>query len=132
MWGFAAISGRSAGGGLFTKVTLDANETIDDTVPATFRGGSWIDQHGYLTLTTRRFIYTPNRWPLSLLASRPTVFDYGAIKAARTQLRREPDKPDSFLVPALIIELVQGKEKCFWPAADPESLADAINSRLRA
>jgi hypothetical protein len=125
-WGFKAVAGRYVGGGLFTKVKLDADEKIDEYLPATHAGASWFDEAGYLSVTDRRLIHTPYRWPITILGSRPTIVRYEDIARSTAERRPEPDKPASFVASALIVEVVGGKRHVFWPAADAESLAETI------
>jgi hypothetical protein len=124
-WGFRTIAGEYVGGGLFTKVRLDADESIIETVVATRAGPWWFDRHGYLVLTERRLVHTPYRWPATFTGNKPTSIPYADISKCTAERRNEPDKPASFLIDALVIQ-AGNRSEVFWPAAQADRLDETI------
>jgi len=131
MWGYRATAGDSVGGGLFTSVRLASDEQVVLVCVATHSERGWFDRRGYLVLTDRRLVHTSYRWPASILASKPTITTCDMIASVRTERRREPDRPESFLIDALIVATNAGREEIFWPAGDAHAIANEIDRLLR-
>lgn len=72
-WQFRAESGVAVGGGAFASVMLDPSEEVISTAAGSSRWGWRPLTYGYLTLTDRRLIYTPFRWPISPLEVGPSI-----------------------------------------------------------
>jgi len=130
---FRAVSGESVGGGVYVKTRLDSDEVVETWFSAVRVVRGYFDlSRGYLTLTDRRMIHTPHRWPFgsTLLgydrALKPIEFNYNEIKDARVERSAEPMMPESSTVKVLIVTTLRGHRETFYPGIDAAEAAAMI------
>ncbi|MGE0686867.1 MAG: hypothetical protein AB7P33_09000 [Dehalococcoidia bacterium] len=109
-YGFKAVSGSQAGGGLYHKVELSPGERVIRSTLAF--GKSWHSRSGYLTLTTDRLIFVGSRLNLGRGTE---IIDLASIRSVDLARRFSPSAPLWFAQKAFVIETHDGKQHVFWP-----------------
>lgn len=90
-WQFRAESGVSVGGGAFAAAPLETDEEVVSVAAGSSRQGWRPLTYGFLTLTNRRLIYTPFRWPISLIERGARIFSLAEIESVAIEPHFKPD-----------------------------------------
>jgi len=129
---FRADAGVAVGGGAFARAALDPDEQVISVSAGSSRHG-WLPlSYGFLTLTDRRLIYTPFRWPVSPLERGAVSINLREIESLAVETHFKPD----FVPPraeALVVRTGRGGTRLFfvlnvaaWRKAVEEQQAAAI------
>ncbi len=130
MWGFGAVAGQYVGGGLFVRVGLASGEPLRAVLLARYEAPRWFYTTGYLILTDRRLIYTPYRWPFSLMNSHPLCIDLSAVTTVAVMKRHDAGNPASMLLPGMLISTIGGRQHYLWPVASEDEIR-ALAARIQ-
>jgi len=112
-WQFRAEPGVAVGGGAFATVPLEPGEEIISIAAGSSRKGWRPLTYGFLTLTDRRLIYTPFRWPISPLERGPNIYTLAEIESVAVESHFKPD----FVPPvadAMVVRGAGGRERLFF------------------
>jgi hypothetical protein len=110
---FRADSGVAVGGGAFTRAPLEPDEDVVSVSAGSSRKGWRPLTYGFLTLTDRRLIYTPLRWPISPIERGPHIFGLAEIESVAVERHFKPD----FVPPmaeALVVRAAGGRSRLFF------------------
>jgi hypothetical protein len=129
---FRADAGGAVGGGAFARAALDPEEQVISVSAGSSRHG-WLPlSYGFLTLTDRRLIYTPFRWPISPLERGAVSINLRDIESVAVETHFKPD----FVPPraeALVIRTGRRGKRLFfvlnvvaWGKAVEEQRAAAV------
>jgi hypothetical protein len=127
--GFDAKSGDHVGGGSLARENLSVDEQVADWVQCAHSKNLWHLRAGYLVVTNRRLIYTPNHPPL-LGKEGATSIDRDRITELYWESRRRWFFLDSLTNPALVVRTVEEEEHTFWPALNADE-REAFEETIR-